>query len=164
MNVPTRDRYTSMSQCTVRPCVARSFVDLVFGLASMMGWTAPLSTGGSEPRIDSRHKPGGGDDGEGDRARYCKECISGAGFLATIARSAASEFGARQKRAKRLYFRRYELGEGPHSGCLLHVAVHEQIEGQYQSDIVDDPNKLTLVIPLKMGQRRKPSACFHCEY
>jgi hypothetical protein len=47
---------------------------------------------------------------------------------------------------------------------VLHVAVHEQVAGQYQSDIVDDTNKLTLTIPLKVRQRGKPGAGFHCEY
>ena len=38
----------------------------------------------------------------------------------------------------------------------MHVAVHEQVAGQYRSDVIDDTNKVTFVFPLKVRQRRKP--------
>ncbi len=56
----------------------------------------------------------------------------------------------RQKRAKGFDFRRHEIGERPHSGGALHVAVHKQVAGQYQSDVIDDTNKVAFVFPLKV--------------
>jgi hypothetical protein len=52
-------------------------------------------------------------------------------LLGTIAGSRASETVLRKKRAKRLDFRSHEVGEGPHSGSVLHVAVREQVEWQH---------------------------------
>ena len=85
-------------------------------------------------------------------------------MIGSIAGSSASEIPGRQKRAKGLDFRRHEIGEGPHSGGVLHVAVHEQVVGHYQSDIIDDTNKLTLVFPLKVRHRRKPGTGLHCKH
>ena len=48
----------------------------------------------------------------------------------------------RQKRAKGLDFRRHEIGEGANAGCVLHVAVHEQVAGQHYSDVIDEPDKV----------------------
>ena len=48
------------------------------GLASMMGWTALLSTVAIDRVIDLRRGLGGGDDGEGHWAGYRKERLSGA--------------------------------------------------------------------------------------
>jgi hypothetical protein len=45
----------------------------------------------------------------------------------------------------------------------LHIAVHNKVEGHHQSDIVDDTNKLNLIVPLKVGQRRKPGSGLHCK-
>ena len=67
-----------------------------------------------------------------------------------------SDIAARQERAKRLDLRRHEIGEGPHSGVVLHVAVHEQVIGDYQSDIVYDTNKVT-TIPLQCGIAASPA-------
>ena len=66
----------------------------------------------------------------------------------------ASGIAVRQERAKQLDFRRHEIGEGAHSRSVLHVAVHEKIVGHNQPDIVDDANKVTLIIALKMRHRR----------
>src|SRR5262249_32437264 len=85
------------------------------------------------------------------------ECIKWSGwrgFLGTIARSSASEIAARQQGAKRFDFRRYELGEGPHSGSVLHVVVHEQVEGHNQPDIVNHTNEVAFVVALKVRHRR----------
>jgi hypothetical protein len=46
---------------------------------------------------------------------------------------------------------------------VLHVAVHKQVTGQYQSDVIDDTNKVTFVFPLKVRQRRKPRTGSYCK-
>src|SRR5678816_1085683 len=51
----------------------------------------------------------------------------------------------RQKRAKGLDLRRHKIGEGPHSGGVLHVTVHEQVVGHQHAYTIDDANKLSLI-------------------
>ena len=84
-------------------------------------------------------------------------------MLGTIAGSSVSEIALRQKRAKRFDFRRYEIGEGPHSGSVLHVAVHEQVVGQCEPYIIDDAHNLTLAIPLPMRHCHEPGAGLECK-
>jgi hypothetical protein len=52
------------------------------------------------------------------------------------------------KNARKMIANDTHSEEDTHSGRVLHVAAHQQIEGQYQPDIVDYTNKLALVVAL----------------
>src|SRR5262245_20586386 len=77
--------------------------------------------------------------------------------------SSSRKISVRQECAKRLDFRRYEIGECPNSGSVLHIAVHEEVIGNNQPDIVYHPHKLTAVT-LPMWHCRKPGAGFDCKH
>jgi hypothetical protein len=62
--------------------------------------------------------------------------------------------------AKRLDFRPHEICECSHPRGLLHVAMHEQVVGGRQVDIVDNTHEVRLVITLKGEQRSEPRSGF----